>query len=68
MACDVCKDSHAKKRADGNYRCDECAKLAESRPEWSSYVKEVVNLDRCNDDFYRKWIRKGKTYYKGRML
>ena len=68
MQCDVCGKKYGKRMADGVIRCEECGKKAKSMPDWSSYIKEVNTLDKCNDDYYRKWIRKSKVFYKGRKI
>ena len=65
MRCDVCNNEYAKRMTDGVFRCLECRKIAENRPGWKRYVKEVQALDKC-DYWYR---RKGKfKYYKGRKI
>ena len=68
MQCDICGKKYAKKMVDGIIRCEECGKKAKSMPGWNSYVKEVTDLRKCNDDYYRRWIRKGKVFYKGRKI
>ena len=64
MLCDICNSKSARKMVDGIYRCPKCAKKAQASPEWGKYVKEVNALEKSS----RRWIRRGKKYYKGRMI